>query len=222
MVTSRVLSAPPLIRREDQITVALDLDNTLVDFTDGFRRALATKFGLSRRESLERFPEPTNYSFHKGEVPWFSDLNEFLDNFKEAEEQGLYRNLVAYTGGVQVIKKALKDKRINLEVVTARGEQHKEDSLSNLRSLGLPFTANDIYHVSDKADRLAHIFIDDKDGFAEEIQSGSFVMPDGITKRIIVPERGYNRHVATASNWHEINSQLNKAVDEMWTIKQAS
>ena len=214
----QILTPPPTTRltRRTPVVVALDLDNTTVDFTDGFRRFLAHKNGLSREESLRRYPEPTNYGFHKGDVPWFSNVGEFLENFREAEDQGLYRNLEAYSGAVQSVRGFMKDKRIDMRVVTARDSRFNEDTSHNLRDLGIHISHGEIINLADKEDYPAHIFVDDKDDFAERIHSGAYVMPDGVTKRAVVLERGYNRHVSTARDWGEISDQLNSTVDTLW------
>lgn len=204
----------------DKIVVSLDMDNTLVDFTDGLRRFMAEKKGLSREESLQRYPEPTNYDFSKGDTPWFSDIGDFLENFREAEEKGLYRELESYSGAIQVVKSFLDDERVDLRVVTARDERYNHDSAENLKKLGIEVEAGEIYNLPEKEEYPAHIFIDDKDDFVERIQSGKYVMPDGITKHVIVPERGYNQEFATAKNWVEIEKQLSQTVDRMLAEKE--
>lgn len=202
-----------------KVVVAVDMDNTLVDFTEGFREFMAKKHGLSPEEAKMRFPDPENYDFTKGDSAWFSTTEEFLSNFREAESTGLYMGLRAYYGAIKTLKKILEDDRVELRVVTARDPAYNEETERSLRKRGLNL---EVDHEVEKENYPAHIFIDDKDDFAENIRSGKYIMPDNIVKEIIVPEHKYNTHISTAKNWREISQQLNEAVDRIWEKKRAS
>lgn len=189
--------------------VALDLDNTFVNFTDGFRNSLANRYSLSSREALARFPDPVNYSFRD----WFGSSESFLKHLKWSEQRGLYRNLKPFRGAVKAVKGMLKSKKIELKVVTARSPEWNKDTAANLRSLGLP--PLEITNLHDKVNFPAHVFLDDKDSFAETIYSGRHVTDDGIVKTVIMKEAGYNKHLDPEKNWSDIAKQLNHTVERL-------
>lgn len=192
-----------------KVVVSLDLDNTLVDFTGGFRKFLERKHGLSRDASIARYPNPKDYNFSD----WFSGDSEFLENLQEAEEAGLYKDLRALKGSVKVVNRMLRDRRVDLRVVTARDRRWNSDTSENLEKIGLP--PMEITNLESKEEYNAHIFIDDKDSFAENIYSGRYITSDKTVKTVIVPRTSYNEHLDPANDWFDISNQLNQTLERL-------
>lgn len=212
----KTMSKNKNIDKNKKIVVAIDLDNTVVDFSGGLRNYLAEKEGLTQEEALKKYPDPTNYDFHLGETPWFKSKEEFLKNFQQAEKEGLYLNLKAKTGAIKTIKKFLKDDRVELHVLTARDPKFNEDTAKNLKKKGLNLP---IENAEDKENYNAHIFIDDKDSFAEKIRTGQYVTSDNIVKEVIIPENQYNLHLDPLKNWEQIDAKLDETVSRMFAMR---
>ncbi len=202
------------LRSASVVHVALDLDNTTVDFTGGLRDYLAAREGLSPSEARRKYPDPTNYNLASGSRRWFGDIKEFLGVLHDAEGSGLYRNLRARAGAVSVIKKILRDRRVKLHVVTARSPEYDADTHASLEHYGIDM---EIEHAENKDAYPAHIFIDDKADFAERVQEGTLRHPDGSVKKVIVPANGYNLHLNPARTWGEIYDELNAQVEQMFS-----
>lgn len=196
-----------------KVVVALDLDNSVVDFTGGLRDFLARKEKLSPREAMLKYPDPTDYNLSKGKHPWFDNIQDFLTAINEAETNGLYRNLEARAGAITVIKKLLKDERIDLRVVTARSKKYNSDTQKSLEQYGLNLP---IENIENKEDYDAHIFVDDKDSFVEKIRSGEYVASDGTVKTVIVPANRYNLHLEAIRTWDNIGTRLNETVERIF------
>lgn len=197
-----------------KVIIAVDMDNTVVDFNDGLRRYMARRKGLSYEEALKRYPDPTNYNYAKGDTPWFKDTSEFLEYFKEAEKDGLYSDLKYRNGAIKVLKNLLKDERVEVKIVTARSEKYNDQTMESLGSEG--FQDLSISNVVNKEDYEAHIFIDDKDDFAEKIRSGEYLTSDKIVKEVIIPYQHYNSHLNPSKTWDDIKNELDKTIDRIY------
>lgn len=198
--------------KDKKVIVAIDLDNTVVDFTGGLRDYLAQKEGLTKKEAMKKYPEPDFYDFHNGKHPWFKSREEFVASFTQAEKEGLYVGLKAKTGAIKTIKKFMKDDRVELRVLTARNPQFNDDTALNLKRKGLNLN---IENAEDKETYEAHVFIDDKDSFAEKIRTGQYLTKDQIVKEVIVPENGYNKHLNPLKTWDEIDKKLEETVSRI-------
>ena len=201
--------------KDKKIVVALDLDNTVVDFTGGFRDHLASVEGLTRFEALKKYPDPDTYDFVSGTTPWFESREEFFEKFLKAEEAGLYLNLRAKSGAIKVIKEFMKDDRVELRILTARNPKYNEHTMINLKRKGLSF---EIENLEYKEHYPAHVFIDDKDSFVKKIRTGKFVTADRIVKEVIVPENAYNLDLDPIKTWDGIARKLDETVDRMLTM----
>lgn len=139
-----------------KITLALDLDNTSMKFTNAFRNSLAKKYGLSKEEALKKYPEPSDYSFVVS--GWFKDTKEFLSEFNEAEAKGLYTNMKMLPGAKKGIK-TLQQKGYTIKVITARTPDYNADTKTSLKRYRLPYSG--IIHTEEKQEQDAHLFFDD-------------------------------------------------------------
>lgn len=185
-------------RLKNNITVALDLDNTTTDFTGGFRDALAKKYNLTPQEALNRYPVPHDYSFV--ESGWFKNTDEFLSEFHEAEKKGLYLNLKLYPGARRTMR-SLQEQGYTLRVVTARTPDYNADTKIALRQYRMPYRS--LVHTENKETEQAHLFVDDA--------------PKQITtltkhgKKVIAFKASYNtgmKGVGAVKDW----SEMEKAV----------
>lgn len=143
-------------RKENGISVALDIDNTTADFTGAFRASLASKYGLSREEALERYPEPEDYDMST----WFAGgRDEFFKEFKEAEARGgLYSNMKIFSEARKEIT-GLHNDGYTIHFVTARIPEFNEETKLALRKYRLPYHL--LKHTEEKHEHDAHIFVDD-------------------------------------------------------------
>lgn len=181
-------------RRENAISVALDLDNTTADFTGAFRASLAKKYNLSSEEAMKRYPEPSDYSFVKS--GWFKDMPEFLNEFHEAERKGLYQTMPIFTKARKTVQ-GMHSEGYQIHFVTARSQEFNEDTKHALRKYRLPYHL--LKHTEDKENHNAHLFIDDA---PKQI---STLTLNG--KKVIAYDASYNSDsegVARVKSWDEI------------------
>lgn len=200
-----------MTKKVDKVRVAIDMDNTVVDFTGGIREHMRRKLNISRTEAKKRFREPTHYSY--ADSGWFNNLEDFIENFQEAEENGIYLTSNERKGSIKVLKNLVNDARVDVHIVTARPEKYNSETKQYLieRGIDLP-----IFNESAKENYDAHLFVDDKDSFAEKLMFNEFFSTDGVKKQIIIPATGYNLNLNPEKNWHNIEKTLNKKITEIY------
>lgn len=183
-------------RRSQNLAIALDLDNTTADFTGAFRASLAQKYGLSRDEAMEKYPEPIDYSFVKS--GWFKDTNEFLSEFNEAEDAGLYKQMPIFTKARKTIQ-GLHQQGYTIHFVTARTPKFNDDTKFALRRYRLPYHL--LKHTEDKENHDASLFFDDAPK-----QINTLTLHG---KKVVAYDNRYNvghEGVARVKSWAEISA----------------
>lgn len=190
------------------ITLGLDLDGTTVDFNEQFRGYLARKYGLTHEESWERYPEPSRYSFV--ESGWFLTLDDFLRDFHEAEEDGMYRRMSLFEGAGEVIKE-IAARGVNIHVVTARNVAWKDDTTASLVAHGLQEFISSQNHTEAKETMIrplgVDVFLDDSDKQITTLRSHG--------SAVIAFDNPTNRHVdadARVTRWQELPEALTSVV----------
>lgn len=192
--TRKIEQAERLDRIERKVTLALDLDNTSMKFTNAFRNSLAKKYNLTKAEALQKYPEPHDYSFVVS--GWFKDHNEFMSEFNEAEAKGLYSNMKMLPGARRTIQ-TLQQKGYTIKVITARTADFNTDTKTALRRYRTPYST--IVHTEDKEKHHADLFFDDS---PKQITT---LMSHG--KKVVAFKASYNNGLkgsARANDWSEI------------------
>lgn len=190
----KIEEAKRLDRIERKVTLALDLDNTSMKFTNAFRNSLAKKYNLTKAEALQRYPDPKDYSFVVS--GWFKNPEEFLSEFNEAESKGLYSNMKMLPGARKTIR-TLQQKGYTIKVITARTADYNQDTKIALRRYRTPYST--LVHTEDKEKHHADLFFDDS---PKQITT---LMSHG--KKVVAFKASYNNGMngsARANNWSEI------------------
>lgn len=196
----KIAEAERAERIANKITLALDLDNTSMKFTNAFRNHLAKKYSLTKEQALEKYPDPKDYSFVVS--GWFKDTNEFLSEFNEAERAGLYTRMKMFPGAKKTIR-TLQQKGYTIKVITARTADYNADTKTALRRYRLPYSS--IVHTEAKEEHHADLFFDDA--------------PKQITtltqhgKKVVAFRAGYNTELKGAgrvNDWSEVERITDK------------
>jgi 5'(3')-deoxyribonucleotidase len=190
----KIEEALRLDRIQRNVTLALDLDNTSMKFTNAFRNSLAKKYNLSKAEALQKYPEPKDYSFVVS--GWFKDHNEFMSEFNEAESKGLYTNMKMLPGARKTIR-TLQQKGYTIKVITARTADFNTDTKTALRRYRTPYST--IVHTEEKEKHHADLYFDDS---PKQITT---LMSHG--KKVVAFKASYNNGMkgsARANDWSEI------------------
>lgn len=142
-------------RKKNNITVAVDLDNTTADFTGSFRACLAKKYGMTKEEAMAKYPDPENYNM----TSWFpGGSSEFMEEFTYAESNGVYENMEMFRNARKEIL-GLHNDGYTLHFVTARNEKFNPNTKIALRRYRLPYHL--LKHLEKKEEHPAHVFLDD-------------------------------------------------------------
>lgn len=190
-------------RQKNNITVAFDLDNTTVDFTNSFRACLAKKYSMTKQEAFARYPTPKDYEMKE----WFRDREEFLGEFKEAEEKGLYENMQLFRNARREIRK-LQSEGYRIHFVTARTQPFNENTKTALRRYKIPYHV--LKHMENKEEHTADIFFDDA---PKQIKTLSL---NG--KNVVIFDRDYNREESASgrvSSWEQVNEVVDKRANSI-------
>lgn len=192
---------------ERNVIVAVDMDNTVVDFSDGLRQFMRRKLGLTGSEAKRRFPDSKAYNF----TDWFDSPDDFMENFLAAEKEGLYADLPARRGAISALKRLIETEGVDVHIVTARDAAFNDETRQSLVSNGID-TPLPIHNAHDKVNYPADIFIDDKDSFVEKMRQGDYTTEDGIRKEVVVPAMGYNLHLNPEKNWNDVEASVHRKI----------
>lgn len=186
------------------LVVGLDLDETTGSFSGGLRAFLAKKYNLTAEEARERYPEPTDYSFV--ESGWFESHEEFMSEFREAEDHGIYLNMPAFEGAAKTLRKLVSDGEVIIHVVTARDQVRNADTMRWLRAHRLPVRS--VTHTESKEETIAthglDVYIDDSPKQLTTLTSHG--------ARVVAFHNGTNDHLTDLphrmSSWSEFPALL--------------
>lgn len=181
---------------QPKIKVAIDLDNTTGDFTDGFRQFIRGAYNLTDEEVSTRLADPTNYEYDIS--GWFPDRPEFRKVFHEAEAAGLYGKMELYKGVGDALQQLVKDGKVEIHVVTARDKAWQAETLNWLRSKNLPIVS--ATHTEAKELTDMDIYIDDAPHQLENLRAHG--------KLVIAYNQLYNTNldpsIPRVRSWDEI------------------
>lgn len=159
--------------------LAVDVDNTLADYTDGLRRWMRRHYG-----QVAPMGEPDVYDFARASG-WRFPMG-FRHAHLSAVDDGLYRSLDPYPGAADVLR-GLSRAGWRIVVVTSRAEPRAaDDTRWWLERHRIPF---DLLAFGDKTLTVADVAVDDD---PEALEAWMRARP---STRILRMAHGYN-HVA--------------------------
>lgn len=171
------------------LLIALDLDNTIADFTGGFAA------WLSRQPEFRTRALPAHTVYDLVQSGWFTTHEEFTHYFQAAEQDGLYESLTLADGAVAALHSLLASGH-TVKAVTARSDLFAEDTVSWLTRHGLP--VEEVIHTEAKETVPADLFIDD---------APSQIVKLFGSRELLVPTMPYNTHLAAEchfTDWADV------------------
>lgn len=128
-------------------------------------------------------------------------MNEFLDEFHEAENNGLYENMPIFAQARRTVQ-GIHNEGYRIHFVTARGQQFNEHTKTALRRYRLPYHL--LKHTEDKEHHEAHLFFDDAPKQIETLSING--------KKVVAYDNIYNTNskgsVARVKSWSEVEAVL--------------
>jgi 5'(3')-deoxyribonucleotidase len=194
---SMILAAKSLT--SEKIKLGIDIDNTMGDFTRGFYEYMIKREGCTPKEALKYTLELPNYSFIKS--GWFQSKEEFLKNFMGAEEDGVYKKMLAYPKAVETLRKLSAAKNVEVNFVTARDSKWNADTIQWLKDNGISY--NSLIHTDNKETTDMDVYIDDANYQLEKLQAHG--------KKVIAFDQSYNGELADmprAKSWDDVMALL--------------
>lgn len=119
------------------INIGLDMDNTFVDFSAGFRQHVANVSRLKQEDALVIMPDPSVYNFAGWD--WsYTAFSGLAEAFAHAEASaGFYELLEPFEGAVDALLTLATDGAM-ITAVTARSEEFYAQTIACLRHHGAP------------------------------------------------------------------------------------
>lgn len=192
-------AAKEAAKAKTPLRLAVDLDETSGGFIDALRESVATQRGMTLEEAKAALPFPEHYSLV--ESGWFKDTNHFLEEFHEAERQGVYRRMEAFKDMSKTLRTLVSNREVEVHVVTARTSEWNEDTRFWLRKNRVPFSS--ITHTEAKEETNMDVYIDDSDKQLNTLQSHG--------KTVIAFDNLTNDHIKTPHRvraWQEVPSVI--------------
>lgn len=175
--------------------LALDLDNTALDYTGAFRRHVAAACGVDP----DTLCEPETWEYHEA---WkcIRDREHFVQLHNDAVNAGMFADLELMPGAAEALWK-LSDAGVHIRVVTHRlftnGHHQRTvaDTTACLDARNIPYRS--LCFLGDKPQVDADVYIDDG---AHNIEALRAAGGDAI-----VFDMPYNRHLGgpRAHDWDE-------------------
>jgi 5'(3')-deoxyribonucleotidase len=187
------------LKNKVPLRLAVDLDETSGGFINALRESVAAQRGITLEEAKKELPFPEHYSLV--DSGWFKDVNHFMDEFHEAERQGVYRKMVAFKDMSRTLRTLVSNRDVEVHVVTAREMEWNSDTRYWLRKNRVPFRS--ITHTESKEETDMDVYIDDSDKQLKTLQSHG--------KTVIAFDNLTNDHVQTphrVRSWKEVPSVL--------------
>lgn len=95
----------------------LDIDGVVGDYNATFRRYASKIMGVSDNDSMEAFPDPTDYSFVKS--GWFPNVEIYKRVHEQAVNAGMFREMDVFPGAVLAINR-IQQAGVKIRVCTSR------------------------------------------------------------------------------------------------------
>lgn len=178
--------------RRAPFTLAVDLDNTVFHYDQGFINTLA-----SLGKDTSRIVTPAQ-SYKPTEAGWFDTWQDFTDAQDEAVAAGLFSTMPVLPGAIEALTELSKDPALTIQYVTARGIGRNADlayetTLQRLKDENINF--GELIFAHDKRPHMGDLIVDDApDHITAAQEQGS---------RVLAMHQRYNSHlkVPRAYGW---------------------
>ena len=190
-----------------QLTIAVDLDNTSAEYTDGLRTKVGKRLGIAPEEFQSAFPLVTDYAMWENN--WFGmDTKEkYFLLHSQAVEDGLFEDLVPYDGVSETLWKFHGQGHF-IRIVTARflkpGDRFTvmETTSKFLDAHNIP--VDDIAFTARKVDVMADVYIDDSPSNIKNLTAAG--------RTVIIYQQEYNKDLdgLRAYNWEDVERIINE------------
>lgn len=185
------------------LTIAVDLDNTSCDYTNGLRHKVGKQLGVNPAKFATHFPIVLDYAMWMNGWHEMDTKDKFFELHSQAVEDGLFEDLVPYEGVSETLWKFHEQGHF-IRVVTARflkpGDRYKvmETTSKFLDKHNIP--VDDIAFTERKVDVVADVYIDDSPSNIYKLTAAGRV--------VIIFDQPYNQGIEglRAKNWAEVDA----------------
>lgn len=183
------------------LTIAVDLDNTSCEYTNGLRHKVGKQLGINPAQFAKHFPTVYDYAMWKNGWHEMDTQAKFFELHSKAVEDGLFEDLLPYDGVSETLWKFHEQGHF-IRIVTARflkpGDRYKvmESTSKFLDKHNIP--VDDIAFTERKVDVMADVYIDDSPGNIQRLTAAG--------RQVIIFDQPYNQGIdgLRAKNWAEV------------------
>lgn len=180
------------------ISLAVDLDEVVFAYIDGFREFLASR-GITVPEEFPKI-------FSMDKAGWFKTIEEYRKTHGIAVDEGIYATLTPFEDASKILHELIKA-GYEVNLVTSRfvnNKQHQKVLKQTSEALDMhDIPYSNIMFLSNKTRFLADTYIDDAPHNLEPLRDAG--------RHVIARTWAYNEYVEgvdRASNWTEIREIL--------------
>lgn len=190
-----------------QLVLAIDLDNTSCEYTNGLRHKAGKQLGINPAQFAEHFPKVGDYAMWKNNWTGMSTQQEFFDLHSKAVEDGLFEDLIPYEGVSETLWK-FHEAGHHIRIVTARflkpGDRYKVMETTSKFLDKHSFPIDDIAFTERKVDVMADVYVDDS--------PSNIVNLTNAGRTVIIFHQDYNAHLEglRAYNWDDVYRLVNE------------
>jgi 5'(3')-deoxyribonucleotidase len=190
-----------------QLTLAIDLDNTSTDYTNGLRHKAGKQLGINPAQFAKCFPQVTDYAMWKNNWFGMSTQQEFYDLHSKAVENGLFEDLVPYEGVSEALWR-FHEAGHHIRIVTARflkpGDRYKVMETTSKFLDKHSFPVDDIAFTDRKVEVMADVYVDDS--------PSNIINLTAAGRTVIIYHQEYNAHLEglRAYNWADVERFVNE------------
>lgn len=201
--TYKLLNMNTITKANKPLTIAVDLDNTSCDYTNGLRHKVGKQLGINPSKFATHFPIVNDYAMWMNDWHEMDTKEKFFDLHSKAVEDGLFEDLIPYEGVSETLWKFHEQGHF-IRVVTARflkpGDRYKvmETTSKFLDKHNIP--VDDIAFTERKVDVVADVYIDDSPSNITKLTAAGRV--------VIIFDQPYNQGMEglRAKNWAEVEA----------------
>ena len=190
-----------------QLTIAVDLDNTSAEYTDGLRAKAGQILGIAPADFHTAFPVVTDYAMWENGWTGMDTKEKYFALHTQAVENGLFEDLVPYDGVSETLWKFHNQGHF-IRIVTARflkpGDRFTvmETTSKFLDAHEIP--VDDIAFTARKVDVMADVYIDDSPSNIKNLTAAG--------RTVIIYHQEYNKDLEglRAHNWDDVERIINE------------
>lgn len=189
------------------LTLAIDLDNTSTEYTEGFRHKLGLKMGIHPSEFAVHFPPVHDYAMWNNGWTGMTTREEFFELHSEAVDNGLFEDLTPYEGASDTLWNFHHQGHF-IRIVTARflkpGDRYKVMETTSKFLDKNKFPVDDIAFTERKVDVMADVYVEDSPGNIQKLTAAG--------RTVIIYNQKYNEGLPglRAYNWKDVERLVNE------------